>query len=618
MKEPKPPDSEPKKWSLEYYRKKYGNFDATFAEKKESWSAWKKYDDWEPSERTFLNVRQIMKNEIVFDCEDEETKNIAIEGIKEAGFGYVLWFTGSRGYHIHTFFPQLNQVNDEDVLSELKAYYMAKFGSDIKMKEKRRLIAAEYQPHFKSGDPKTLIEEVGDPENNMLPFGVIAEVMSRLSSKAAATGTANTVLLPKHKKGASLYEHMKKLGLKSMLPQGSRNTTFLKNLAAAAVEYDPADADRIMTEVCVHQQMGANAGAGWLKKAKAGNLQFSPLEMLGYLKKSGLPMYRPPNLRQVNYTGMPLYRDDENQYWVYDGKSKQHELATNFVFERIPFKLVTRAMVYFEVEILLSHGEIITQKTSMEDISGEGKFRKWLLQLSAHLQLYGTKKRKLAVVDALFDYLREKILDERNIMQVQELDDSSMMVAVIQEGFVKNKIGIHGMQIPGVTPLAMPDYVIGKKPKASDDVVIYPEKLLAFLASNGMPMKTIKDLLPEVKKAFGVEYSRKQVRVGKKKVNGWAVPAIIFEEIISKGAEEDETPLDADREPVNVDKVETLSDKAKVAFEGVKKKIEDGETIDDEDEASRLFGLLETEGYFENNANSDVWKYLEDNGAVPF
>lgn len=118
---------------------------------------WKKYSevifplDVNQELPTNINQRQILPCEVILDIEEKDKLEPIIQIIKKGELYYSLWFSGSRGYHISLLF-------DRDLTMEEKVIIIDFFGTDIQKSGDRTLIALEWSPHWKTGNPKELIE----------------------------------------------------------------------------------------------------------------------------------------------------------------------------------------------------------------------------------------------------------------------------------------------------------------------------------------------------------------------------------------------------------------------------------------------------------------------------
>jgi len=114
--------------------------------------------------------RTLLKNEIVLDLDPEpdmkKTLKEVIEDIKNKlkynNFRYVIYFTGSRGYHIHIYDNYMFKLNLSDrikyrhqVCSNLSKFY------DKMICAENHMIAMEFTEHWKTGKIKDIINQRG-------------------------------------------------------------------------------------------------------------------------------------------------------------------------------------------------------------------------------------------------------------------------------------------------------------------------------------------------------------------------------------------------------------------------------------------------------------------------
>ncbi len=70
---------------------------------------------------------------------------------------FEVFWTGSRGYHIHIEEPELNLLEDRSQRERIRKYLLKKVGADLMLASEKHLIAIPNIPHWKSGNPKELI-----------------------------------------------------------------------------------------------------------------------------------------------------------------------------------------------------------------------------------------------------------------------------------------------------------------------------------------------------------------------------------------------------------------------------------------------------------------------------
>lgn len=148
------------------------------------WSKWFKYSkllEYEPTEyipeyhdnRTNIikkvTHRNILDIEIVFDVDEIEIEqklffnNIKqkslwiFKELKKEGFNPVMWWTGSKSYHIHVLVSKLRQYNSRS-RQKYKQDLLRFYGCDLQKGINNCMIAMEGAKHYKSGKNKQLIK----------------------------------------------------------------------------------------------------------------------------------------------------------------------------------------------------------------------------------------------------------------------------------------------------------------------------------------------------------------------------------------------------------------------------------------------------------------------------
>lgn len=136
--------------------KQQGNLELAYSyrdnEGSPKFSKWKKYLNCGEKDIEKANNRSILKNEIVLDGEDKTQFKEILNQVKKDFNYYSAYDTGSRGFHISLFFK-------EPLTPEEKEAVIGKYGVDKQKATERCLIALEGVPHWKTGKPKTLIEQ---------------------------------------------------------------------------------------------------------------------------------------------------------------------------------------------------------------------------------------------------------------------------------------------------------------------------------------------------------------------------------------------------------------------------------------------------------------------------
>jgi len=152
---------------LQWLCNKYGDFKVAISSKNEDGSIrWSKHrsvmDCWEKGEFWFLekaNHRSILPIEIVLDMDEKPSMkkvNKIINDLHLPDEKLKLYFTGSKGYHIHIMFHRMLNYN----LNKRNAFRLLKckkYNCD-EQKIEGSMIAVENMPHWKTGNKKELID----------------------------------------------------------------------------------------------------------------------------------------------------------------------------------------------------------------------------------------------------------------------------------------------------------------------------------------------------------------------------------------------------------------------------------------------------------------------------
>lgn len=126
------------------------------------------------------NHRQILQNEIILDfdrpipvltaLEDPEIKTV-LELLDHDDLRYCIYHTGSKGLHIHIYNNTLAQKNKAQREAFRQQYITEVFRStrniqniDLQKANDSTMIALEYVPHWKTGQPKILLLNHGVEE----------------------------------------------------------------------------------------------------------------------------------------------------------------------------------------------------------------------------------------------------------------------------------------------------------------------------------------------------------------------------------------------------------------------------------------------------------------------
>ena len=163
---------------LQFARNKYGPFKIAekfptplvYNKSEFDWSkhvdvltAWEK-EEWWRLERA--NNRQIFPCEIVLDMDptSNQTKSQVRNRAKriyhrlhKLRYTFTCYFSGSRGYHFHLFFPELASYTLYR-RKQLREQIIKKFKCDLQKSSDNTMIALEHCPHWKTGNKKVEVK----------------------------------------------------------------------------------------------------------------------------------------------------------------------------------------------------------------------------------------------------------------------------------------------------------------------------------------------------------------------------------------------------------------------------------------------------------------------------
>jgi len=104
----------------------------------------------------YANARTLLGNELVLDFDPPfDHLETCVAQLKKKWDKVYVFFSGSKGYHIHIFDKRIERMSYEH-REELREYWIKKFGADWQKKSERTTIALEYAPHWKTGRLKEI------------------------------------------------------------------------------------------------------------------------------------------------------------------------------------------------------------------------------------------------------------------------------------------------------------------------------------------------------------------------------------------------------------------------------------------------------------------------------
>lgn len=135
-------------------------------------SKWRDWWDTPRCDRFRTNLRAVLPDEVVLDidAENAQARTAKLKRILaclgEQRYSYEIWFTGSRGHHIHLLFPEMLSLQAEERVN-VRKWFIRLYDADIA--KQSGVIALEGAKHFKTGQPKELFLSKKTAEPNVLP-----------------------------------------------------------------------------------------------------------------------------------------------------------------------------------------------------------------------------------------------------------------------------------------------------------------------------------------------------------------------------------------------------------------------------------------------------------------
>lgn len=160
---------------LQWLCNKYGDFKVAHKSKDGQWSkhfsvlyCWHNLDvqQWRLE---IANNRQIFACELVIDLDPNTNETIEdmqnklkeiVKDLRKRQVKYKIFFSGSRGYHIHCIIPYLLFM-PQNKRTKYRESILRKYNADVAKKSEKTMIALEYAPHWKTGMEKIEVMENG-------------------------------------------------------------------------------------------------------------------------------------------------------------------------------------------------------------------------------------------------------------------------------------------------------------------------------------------------------------------------------------------------------------------------------------------------------------------------
>jgi hypothetical protein len=112
------------------------------------WEKWKLWGDCTNEEKELINLRELRKDELVIDDDNNQYDKI-ISLIEKDNYSEYIVIEANKGNHIHLFFDNISDL-DEDVRTEIRRILIKRYLGDESKASERGVISIEERPHFKT------------------------------------------------------------------------------------------------------------------------------------------------------------------------------------------------------------------------------------------------------------------------------------------------------------------------------------------------------------------------------------------------------------------------------------------------------------------------------------
>jgi len=177
------------------------------------------------AQKSKANLRTITPFEVIYDCEDKSEQQHVLNGLDKDRVQYMIWETGSRGWHNQAFYSELG-FYPIAIRNRIRKLLIQRYGSDETKSSELTFLACGNAPHFKTGNMKRVVKACAWPVNK-LPPEIVAE----------ATEKEEDIAIQRHLgiQGHDLTAIIKWCCEHKIPGDCDRNTKLFKNLAVFMV-----------------------------------------------------------------------------------------------------------------------------------------------------------------------------------------------------------------------------------------------------------------------------------------------------------------------------------------------------------------------------------------------
>jgi len=252
------------------------------------WPHEKIITDLTPEEFKQFNLRKQLPNEILLDLEEKWQLDGVLKKLEDKKWSYVVWETGSRGYHISVKFSNLEEQPLE-LRNRIRKYIINYFQTDEKMARENQWMAMELTPHFKTGNRKLLVNFMNYEAPTIIDKDII-DYCKKDIELVKRKQIENKEIIKDYNKNDPYLKYV----LTHTIEAGDRNNVLFKNLAIGLVRAGLTREQIIpYAENIVRNCPGKMVGEfmGWVDKALSGKMtDYNKEELVQWSVNYGKPI----------------------------------------------------------------------------------------------------------------------------------------------------------------------------------------------------------------------------------------------------------------------------------------------------------------------------------------
>jgi len=306
---------EEKRLFFEKLKSQYPRMKVMYLDKinNKKWDKEKILEELTKEELEEVNLIKQLPDEIILDVENKFRLIEIKEKLKAKRWGYIIYETGSRGYHFVIRFSNIEELKEE-VKEKVRKHIIREFGTDEAVAKSKQWISAPFCHHFKTGNTKTILEKAL-PEVNIVPTDVIEFCLKDITIQSESISLVDENFKDWYKTDPYL-----KFILTNKILEGERNNVLFKNFAVAIVKsgLSKEDTEKLITAIVNNCPGKTNAEfMGWIEKVQVGEItEYNKAEIVSWAARYNYPILY-DLFKDVNIEKLYNLKELWNALWNY-------------------------------------------------------------------------------------------------------------------------------------------------------------------------------------------------------------------------------------------------------------------------------------------------------------